>query len=181
VATNQDLDALQSSGKFRKDLYYRLCDHHIQIPPLRDRREDLPVLAEHFLEKASQTLERKRPTPPDELITLLSTYHFPGNVRELESLIFDAVSSHKSGKLSLDIFKAHISQKPTGTEKDMQKLPSASNTLITFAEQLPTLKQAEQLVIDEAMKRSKGNQSIAALSLGISRQALNKRLQKTRQ
>jgi DNA-binding protein Fis len=63
----------------------------------------------------------------------------------------------------------------------MQKLPSAGSSLITFAEQLPTLKQAEQHVIDEAMKRSKGNQSIAALSLGISRQALNKRLQKTRQ
>jgi len=181
VATNQDLDALQSSGKFRKDLYYRLCDHHIQIPPLRDRREDLPVLAEHFLEKASKTLQRKRPTPPVELVTLLSTYHFPGNVRELESMIFDAVSSHKSGKLSLDIFKARISRKPSGTENDMEKSPSASSNLITFAEQLPTLKQAELLVIDEAMKRSKGNQAIAALSLGISRQALNKRLRKTRQ
>ena len=181
VATNQDLDALQSSGKFRKDLYYRLCDHHIQIPPLRDRREDLPVLAEHFLEKASKTLQRKRPTPPVELVTLLSTYHFPGNVRELESMIFDAVSTHKSGKLSLDIFKTHISRKSSGTENDMEKSPSASSNLITFAEQLPTLKQAELLVIDEAMKRSKGNQAIAALSLGISRQALNKRLRKTRQ
>ena len=181
VATNRNLDVMQSSGKFRKDLYYRLCDHHIQIPPLRERREDLPVLAEYFLEKASETLERKKPTPPAELITLLSTYHFPGNVRELESMIFNAVSSHKSGKLSLDIFKTHISQKLPLTEKDMQKLPSAGSSLITFAEQLPTLKQAEQLVIDEAMKRSKGNQSIAALSLGISRQALNKRLQKTRQ
>jgi DNA-binding NtrC family response regulator len=181
VATNQDLDALQSSGKFRKDLYYRLCDHHIQIPPLRDRREDLPVLAEHFLEKASKTLERMRPTPPVELVTLLSTYHFPGNVRELESMIFDAVSTHKSGKLSLDIFKTHISRKSSGTENDMEKSPSASSNLITFAEQLPTLKQAELLVIDEAMKRSKGNQAIAALSLGISRQALNKRLRKTRQ
>ena len=181
VATNQALDALQSSGKFRKDLYYRLCDHHIQIPPLRDRREDLPVLAEHFLEKASKTLERMRPTPPVELVTLLSTYHFPGNVRELESMIFDAVSTHKSGKLSLDIFKTHISRKSSGTENDMEKSPSASSNLITFAEQLPTLKQAELLVIDEAMKRSKGNQAIAALSLGISRQALNKRLRKTRQ
>ena len=181
VATNQALDVMQSSGNFRKDLYYRLCDHHIQVPPLRDRREDLPVLAEHFLEKASKTLERKKPTPPEELITLLSTYHFPGNVRELESMVFDAVSSHKSGKLSLEIFKAQISRKPSGTETGPKKLSSAGTCLITFAEQLPTLKQTEQLVIDEAMKRSKGNQSIAALSLGISRQALNKRLQKTRQ
>ena len=181
VATNQDLHALQSSGKFRKDLYYRLCDHQIQIPPLRERREDLPVLAEHFLEKASKTLERKKPTPPEELITLLSTYHFPGNVRELESMVFDAVSSHKSGKLSLDIFKAHIACKPSSSGKDLENLPATGDALLTFAGQLPTLKQAEQLVIDEALKRSKGNQSIAALSLGISRQALNKRLQKARQ
>jgi len=180
VATNQDLDALQLSGKFRKDLYYRLCDHRIEIPPLRNRLEDLPVLAEHFLEKASKTLERKKPTPPEELMTLLSTYHFPGNVRELESMIFNAVSSHKSGKLSLDIFKAHISQQSPGTEKDLKKLATAGRSLIHFSEQLPTLKQAEQLVIEEALKRSRGNQSIAALSLGISRQALNKRLQKTR-
>ena len=180
VATNRDLDSLQSSGKFRKDLYYRLCDHRIQIPPLRDRREDLPVLAQHFLDKASITLERKKPTPPEELITLLSTYHFPGNVRELESMFFDAVSSHRSGKLSLDLFKAHIVRKPPGAGNDLEELPPAGHALIAFTEQLPTLKQAEQLVIDEALKRSKGNQSIAALSLGISRQALNKRLQKTR-
>jgi DNA-binding NtrC family response regulator len=181
VATNQNLDELQSSGKFRKDLYYRLCDHQIQIPPLRDRREDLPVLTEHFLEKASKTLERPKPTPPAELVTLLSTYHFPGNVRELEAMVFDAVSSHKSGKLSLDMFKTHIVRKPAGSGKDLEDPPSTDDTLIAFGEQLPTLKQAEQLVIDEALKRSKGNQSIAALSLGISRQALNKRLQKARQ
>ncbi|UCE52351.1 MAG: sigma-54-dependent Fis family transcriptional regulator [Desulfobacterales bacterium] len=181
VATNQELETLQLSGKFRKDLYYRLCDHHIHIPPLRDRREDLAVLLEHFLEKASKTLGRKKPTPPEELITLISTYHFPGNIRELESMIFDAVSSHKSGKLSMDIFKIHISQKHAIHETDSEKGSSEKRTLITFSEQLPTLKQAEQLLIDEAMKRSNSNQSIAALSLGISRQALNKRLKKTRQ
>ncbi|MGD8472205.1 MAG: sigma-54 dependent transcriptional regulator, partial [Desulfobacteraceae bacterium] len=92
VATNQDLDKLQSSGQFRKDLYYRLGDHQIHIPPLRRRREDLALLVDHFLEKASKVLDKKKPTPPVELVTLLSTYHFPGNIRELESMIFDAVS-----------------------------------------------------------------------------------------
>lgn len=181
VATNQNLDELQSSGKFRKDLYYRLCDHQIQIPPLRERREDLAILADHFLEKASSTLERKKPTPPEELIALLSTYHFPGNVRELESMVFDAVSSHKSGKLSLDVFKTHISRKPAASGKDPDGSHFSDNQRIIFSDQLPTLKQAGQMLVDEALKRSKGNQSIAALSLGISRQALNKRLQKARQ
>ena len=178
VATNQNLDALQSSGQFRKDLYYRLCDHQIHIPPLRSRREDLPLLAEHFLEKASKTLDKNKPTPPAELITLLSTYHFPGNIRELESMIFDAVSSHKSGKLSMDLFKAHMSKAHPFSGFDSKDLIPQKHLLIGFSDQLPTLKQIEQLLIDEAMKRSNGNQSIAALSLGISRQALNKRLKK---
>jgi DNA-binding NtrC family response regulator len=175
VATNQDLDALQSSGQFRKDLYYRLCDHQIHLPALRRRREDLAVLVEHFLEKASKTLDKKKPTPPVELITLLSTYHFPGNIRELESMIFDAVSSHASGKLSMNSFKAHLSKVSVTDAPDS---PPESGTLISFSHQLPTLKQIEQLLIDEALKRANDNQSIAALSLGISRQALNKRLKK---
>ena len=175
VATNQDLDKLQSSGQFRKDLYYRLGDHQIHIPPLRRRREDLALLVEHFLEKASKVLDKKKPTPPAELITLLSTYHFPGNIRELESMIFDAVSSHASGKLSMDSFKTHLLKT---TSADAADLAPENGALIGFSHQLPTLKQIEQLLIDEALKRANGNQSIAALSLGISRQALNKRLKK---
>ena len=178
VATNQDLDALQLSGQFRKDLYYRLCDHQIHIPPLRRRPEDLAILVEHFLEKASKSLDKKKPTPPAELITLLSTYHFPGNIRELESMIFDAVSSHKSGKLSMDLFKAHISKTHPVTTVDARDSIPAKHSPVVFSDQLPTLKQIERLLVDEAMRRSNGNQSIAALSLGISRQALNKRLKK---
>jgi DNA-binding NtrC family response regulator len=66
VATNQDIQALQEVGKFRKDLYYRLCCHQIHIPPLRERREDLPILLDHFLEKASETLGKNKLTPPRE-------------------------------------------------------------------------------------------------------------------
>ena len=180
VATNQDLDALRSSGKFRKDLYYRLCDHHIHIPTLAERLEDLPILVEHFLEKASTALCKKKPTPPDELPILLSTYHFPGNIRELESMVFNAVSSHKSGKLSMETFKSHMFQKHPTSETESKQLLQEKSVLISFHEQLPTLKQAEQLLIDEAMKRANGNQSIASLSLGITRQALNRRLKLSR-
>ncbi len=181
VATNQDLDGLQSSGHFRKDLYYRLCDHQIHIPPLRHRREDLAVLVAHFLEKAAKTLSKTKPTPPAELVTLLSTYHFPGNIRELESMIFDAVSSHTSGKLSMHAFKAHIVKKYPSSKINSAISPPSRGALVSFSDQLPTLKQIEQMLIGEALKRSNGNQSIAALSLGISRQALNKRLKKTAQ
>jgi DNA-binding NtrC family response regulator len=176
VATNQDLEFLQSSGRFRKDLYYRLCAHHVHLPPLRDRREDLPLLIDYFLETAARTLGKKKPTPPSELFILLSTYHFPGNIRELQSMILDAVSSHKSGKLSMEVFRSYIRQRHPTFDIDSEPLPSGEASLISFSEQLPTFKQAEQSLISEALKRAKGNQAIAAQMLGITRQALNKRL-----
>jgi DNA-binding NtrC family response regulator len=180
VATNQDLDELQGSGRFRKDLYFRLGDHHIHIPPLRERMEDVPLLVEHFMEKAATTMGKSKPTPPEELMTLLATHHFPGNVRELESMVFDAVSSHRSGKLSLDIFKSHIFQKPSSSKGDLKEQVPREGVCVSFSERLPTLKEIEQLLVDEAMRRANGNQSIAALSLGITRQALNKRVRKER-
>lgn len=181
VATNQDLDTLQTGGRFRKDLYYRLCDHHLHIPPLRERPEDLPLLLNHFLEKASTALSKSKPTPPEELLTLLSAHHFPGNIRELEAMVFNAVSSHRSGKLSMDLFKSHIFQKPLTPSKERAEPARGEGGTVSFCERLPTLKEVEQILVDEAMRRAGGNQSIAALSLGITRQALNKRLRKEKE
>jgi transcriptional regulator with PAS, ATPase and Fis domain len=142
--------------------------------------EDLPLLLAHFLEKAAEILVKKKPTPPNELLTLLSTYHYPGNIRELESMVFDAVSSHKSGKLSMEVFKSHIHKKDPAFETQPGRLRQNDRVLISFSAQLPTLKQTEKLLIAEAMKRSNGNQSIAAQGLGITRQALNRRLKKSK-
>jgi DNA-binding NtrC family response regulator len=179
VATNQDLEAARNSGRFRKDLYYRLCGHHIQIPPLSQRREDLPVLLDHFLEKAATSLGKKKPTPPDELLKLLAVYHFPGNVRELESMVYNAVSLHTAGKLSMEAFKTEILKRQPGLGREGAEKPQAPEGRVVFPQQLPTLRQAEQLLVDEALRRASGNQSIAATMLGITRQALNKRLKKT--
>lgn len=116
VATNHDLHKSMLSGKFRKDLYYRLRGHQIHIPSLRERLEDIPLLLDHFLEEASKSMNRKKPTPPPELVTLLSTYGFPGNVRELQAMVFDAVARHKSGILSMDVFKKIIGQEHLSQE-----------------------------------------------------------------
>jgi two-component system nitrogen regulation response regulator GlnG len=178
VATNQNLEALQTSGSFRKDLYYRLCDHQIHIPPLRERIEDLPLLVDHLLDKAARKLGKKRPTPPEELITLLAGYHYPGNVRELESMIYDALSRHRSGKLSMEAFKFHIFQKSSPRAETLPVQADGDRARVVFSESLPTLKQIEDLLVEEALRRAGDNQSIAALTLGISRQALNKRLKK---
>ncbi len=175
AATNADLWALQRSGQFRKDLNFRLRTHHVNIPPLRNRLEDLPLLVEHFLTKAAQALGKKVPTPPKELIQLLSTYSFPGNVRELEGMIFDAVSRHKDRILTLETFKAHI-EKERKTKFDNRAEETDEESRVTFSGDLPTIKQATELLVEEALKRAKGNQSIAARMLGITRQALGKRI-----
>ncbi|MDX1699295.1 MAG: sigma-54 dependent transcriptional regulator [Melioribacteraceae bacterium] len=180
VATHKDLDKMKDDESFRKDLYYRLKAHHIHIPPLRERRKDIPILISHFLTKASETLNKKRPKSPKELYTTLTNYSFPGNVRELEGIIFDAVSRHSSGILSL----ADIRKKTIGTEKEL-KISTSSKTVsgnidesIIFTEQFPTFKETEILMIKEALKRSDNNQTIAAQLLGITRRALNNRIQR---
>ncbi|MBW2319643.1 MAG: sigma-54-dependent Fis family transcriptional regulator [Deltaproteobacteria bacterium] len=157
AATNRDLWSLQEAGKFRKDLFYRLQTHHIHIPPLRERMDDI-----------------QKPTPPKELFTLLRTYSFPGNVRELRSMIFDAVSTHTSRILSMKAFKSHIARK--GERVVLRKSDPEKTPLITFFGELPTLKEGTELIVAEALKRANGNQSVAAQLLGISQQALSKRL-----
>jgi len=180
TSTNRDLMSLQNDKQFRRDLFYRLRTHFIHVPPLRDRLSDLPLLADHFLEKAARFLGKKKPTPPREIITLLSTYHFPGNIRELESMIYDAVSNHKSGQLSLKVFKSHILKDPTPGKIDEKIITEKAEEFFSSQETLPSLKEASRLLVAEALRRSKGNQSIAAQLLGITQSALNKRLKRAR-
>ena len=177
VATNADLNAMQKSGKFRKDLFFRLKAHHINIPPLKDRKEDLVLLLDYLLNKAAVALKKKKPTAPRELLTLLKTYSFPGNVRELEGMVFDAVSQHRSGMLSMDSFKQKISDLPIGAALPAPEQAEATDSpRIDFGDPLPTLKFAEQELINLAMEKAEGNQTIAAQLLGMSRKALNNRL-----
>ncbi|PLX89392.1 MAG: two-component system response regulator [Desulfuromonas sp.] len=175
VATHQDLDQRIASGAFRRDLYYRLLSHHVHLPPLRERREDLPLLLDHFLHQAAAILEKTVPTPPPELAVLLATYHFPGNVRELEAMVYDAVSVHSARVLSMKSFQERIGAHEV--ESTAPQMACAVNPY-TQLDPLPTLQQAGQLLVDEAMRRSEGNQSIASRLLGISQPALSKRLKK---
>jgi DNA-binding NtrC family response regulator len=181
VSTNQNLYKMQEKGAFRKDLFYRLNVHQIHMPPLRESLGDLPILVSHFLEEASRALEKKKPTPPPELFTLLMTYHFPGNIRELRALVYDAVSTHKSKILSLETFEKAIKKSREGTQnalprEEIGEESSLNQPIITFSHQFPTLKQTQMLLIQEALTRAKNNQSIAAQLLGITRQALSRRL-----
>ncbi len=174
-STNHDLRRRVEQGAFRNDLYFRLNTHVIAVPPLRERREDLPLLLGHFLQESARLLRKRVPTPPPELLGLLSAYDFPGNVRELQTMVADAVSRHRSGVLSMESFRAVVGDRlasrtsPGGT-------PGADLAPDAFLASQPTLKQAEEFLVRRALEQAKGNQGIAAQLLGITRQALNKRL-----
>ena len=84
-SSNQNLDGKVVTGEFRKDLFYRIKSHQVELPPLRERQDDIPLLLDNFLIEAAESMGKKVPSYPDELPVLLRTYHFPGNVREMSA------------------------------------------------------------------------------------------------
>ena len=177
AATNQNLNQRMVEQSFRQDLFFRLSSHRIEIPPLRERVEDIPLLVNHFLEEARQSLAKPHLEPHSELFTLLSSYHFPGNVRELRAMVFDAVTRHQSGQvISLKSFKNAIRTNTIKPAKGQKSFPVEVQSSIRAIGRFPTLKEAENLLIREALRQTGGNQGIAALLLGVSRPALNRRL-----
>ena len=166
TSTNLDLWALEKKGAFRKDLIYRLSTHTLTLPPLRDRLLDLPLLLDRFVCQAANELDKPIPDIPKLLIEQMETYPFKGNIRELKSMVYDAISRYRKGPISVDLFKG---LGVSGSGPGSKDVPAFS---------LPTLKEASQELVEKAMKQTRGNQSAAAGILGISQQALSKRLQK---
>ncbi len=173
-SSNLDLKQRVEQGSFRNDLLFRLNTHVISVPPLRERKEDIPLLLGHFLQDAARALRKRTPTPPPELVSLLSAYDFPGNIRELQTLVADAVSRHRAGVLSMESFRSAIGE--LGRSKPDPTQSPAARSVDGFLAGLPTLKQAEDFLVSRALEQARGNQGIAAQLLGITRQALNKRL-----
>lgn len=172
ASTHQDLEKRQMQGLMRKDLYYRLRAHHVHIPALRDRREDIAVLFDHFLDEACQELSKPMPKISGRILPLLETHDFPGNVRELRSMIFDAVVRCSVGHLTVDHFQ-HL--KPaTGRTENIESF--RIDEIFDALDTLPTIHQTVRILIQAALKRARGNQSAAAQFLGISQPALSKRL-----
>jgi DNA-binding NtrC family response regulator len=164
AATNQDLRAALEQGTFREDLYYRLNVVPISIIPLRERMQDIPFLAEHFLSKYSAETGNKVQAITPAAMSKLMTYHWPGNVRELENVIERSLVMCTGDRLDAADIK-------------MDNMPRPRSAAGEFA--LPagmTLDQYEQEIIREALKRADGNKSQAARSLGLTRNALRYRL-----
>ena len=171
-ATNVDLEARMNEGKFRKDLYYRLSGHQIIVPPLRERMEDLELLAQHFIQRAKSELNIESCKISMGSIDQLKMYQFPGNIRELESIIYDcAATSDAEGISELQISTylqgRHTSSPPTEAQ------PSIAKTI-----DKPTLKEHINTYVTEVLHSTLGNQRKAAKILGISPQAMSNRVKK---
>lgn len=157
AATNKRLETLIDEGKFRPDLYYRLNVFQIELPPLRDRKEDIPLLAEHFIQKFSQSMNKRITRVAPKAMDLLQRCNWPGNVRELENAIERAMV---------------IAQEPELREEDFTlKLPSPER-------ELRSLEEVERLHILGVLEQCGGNQTRAAELLGIDRVTLHNRLKK---
>ncbi|MBI3665670.1 MAG: sigma-54-dependent Fis family transcriptional regulator [Acidobacteria bacterium] len=165
AATNQDLRAALEQGAFREDLYYRLNVVPINIPPLRERKEDIPFLVEHFLAKyAADTDGRVASVSPAALEKLVA-YHWPGNVRELENVIQRAM-----------VMTAGTRLEPADIQLDVDRRASPAPDGAHFLPAGYSLEQYEQELIREALRRAGGNKSQAARLLGLTRNSLRYRL-----
>ncbi len=166
AATNRDLRAALEDGTFREDLYYRLNVVAIDVPPLRDHKEDIPALANFFLEKFARESGTPARTLTPQALKLLMDFHWPGNVRELENIIERAVTLSEGP--TLDAADIHLDIDPP------RAVAGASAALPEGV----SLEQWEDEMIREALRRANGNKSQAARALGLSRNALRYRLSK---
>jgi len=184
AATNQDLEALVAAGRFRQDLFYRLNVFTVNLPPLRDRREDLPLLVEHFLGQFNRELGRRvRALAPDAL-RILEQHSWPGNVRELQSTVKYALVHATGELLTADCLPASIRQpelKPSPPAAGGESLDVAGLVRRLLASGQADLYYCVQtavdhVVLDEVLRYVKGNQVAAANLLGISRNTLRAKL-----
>jgi transcriptional regulator with PAS, ATPase and Fis domain len=165
AATNVDLRAALEQGTFREDLYYRLNVMPINIPPLRERKEDIPYLAEHLVNKLSKDLGSPVTGISEGAVERLMAYHWPGNVRELENVL----------ERSMVLSSGPVLQ-PEEIRLDLQPRSKPQAAGDHFLPEGMTLDEYEQSIIREALKRANGNKSQAARLLGLTRNALRYRL-----
>ncbi|MGB5399385.1 MAG: sigma-54 dependent transcriptional regulator [Thermoanaerobaculia bacterium] len=172
AATHHDLPARLQEGSFREDLYYRLAVVTIELPPLRRRRSDIPLLVDHFLEKHARAAGGEMKSFSREAMDLVVRYDFPGNVRELENIVQRCLVLARGKLISIDDLPASVlgatQTATTGDAATGSSLPARIEAL-------------ERAAIDEALQLESGNQTRAAFHLGISERALRYKLAKYRQ
>jgi two-component system response regulator AtoC len=166
AASNRNLAELVGEGKFRQDLYYRLRVIEIELPPLRERMEDIPLLVEHFLKKLGEERESPFSISPRALSALMS-YDWPGNVRELENALESAVALNRSGVIVPEDLPPKVRAEPRDGER-----------LADFYSELPSLDEMEKRYMTHVLKVTGGNKVKTAAILGINRRTLYRKAEK---
>ena len=167
AATNRDLEKEVAEGRFREDLYYRLKVFPITVPPLRERREDIPLLAGHFLKKYANEFGRTVRGFSQQAMELLASYKWPGNVRELENEVQRLIIQMDDGGF---VEPEHVSPRIRQVENVIDKVAPKKGTLKEMMEQV------EKWILLEALKEHDNNKSQTARTLGITREGLHKKL-----
>jgi transcriptional regulator with GAF, ATPase, and Fis domain len=173
VATNRDLEADVKSGRFREDLYYRLSVFPIELPPLRDRAEDIPAIARHFLDQSARKLGVTAPRLTAAHMAELQSYDWPGNVRELQNVIERAVIRSRNGQLDLGLrpVRGAIARPARSVDSDAKSAP------VSFHD----LKDHERSLLLDALSRTGGKiygPDGAAALLGIKPTTLSSKVQR---
>jgi two-component system, NtrC family, response regulator AtoC len=169
AATNRDLEAQVKAGKFREDLYYRLNVLRIEVPPLRDRGDDLPLLAQHFIDTFGREFKRPVKALSHAAEQALRAYSWPGNVRELRNLIERAVLLAEGEMLEPHDFDSlHTSRTASSADGSGFSLPAAGINL----------EDVEKNLVIQALERVHGNQTRAAALLGLHRDQIRYRIEK---
>ena len=168
AATHRNLPAMIEDGTFREDLYYRLSVIPLDLPPLRERIEDIPELAQHFFAKAKHKHEREPLTMPDALMPHFSSYRWPGNIRELENIIERLIVLTKGDEISVSDLPAHL----------RREHPSVDMLCLEMPPRGISLEAVERELMLRALQKFNWNQTHAAKYLDISRKALMYRMEK---
>ena len=166
AATNQDLGELVRKGTFREDLYYRINIVRLQLPPLCERREDIPLLVEHFVEKFNRLQGKCVTDVSDDVLAILMAHDFPGNIRELENILEYAFVLCRGGRIEPEHLPPSLRERPASTGAGRR------NGL--------TLRDLETLHIRDALRRCRGNRAAAARELGIDASTLFRKLRALR-
>ena len=171
AATNKDLEAEVAEGRFREDFFYRLNVIQVRLPPLRERHDDIALLADFFLRKHGQELDKPFRGITNEAMTQLRAYHYPGNVRELENLIERAATLEQTERITIQALPEWLQH---GAEfgAPPPQLPDSGLDLDRY------LAESERRILSEALSRTRGNKTEAARLLGITFRAFRYRLAK---
>lgn len=179
AATNRDLQSEVASGRFRQDLYYRLAVVPIHVPPLRNRRSDVPQLANHFLSQVGTRIGTEHTSLSDSAIELLQEYHWPGNVRELENLMTRVCVLSENGKIEADDIRPCLmtdSNSGFNCEANVVESSSSNPDANTVIQPGTSLQEMERALIEATLERFDGHREKTAKALGIGVRTLSSRL-----